>query len=397
MSNHTYTRNLVGDHYDLLFEEVQSGEEPSLKDKIMAQFPTLTSIKIEAFGPALTIKISPSLDAGESLILDQIVDNSRLDILPLTPESSGPIEGLDLNSVQARRTSTYYLGDNFADLSFQSTDLENEPDTVEHNNLNQDRIDIKSNGVYLINYDILGKNAQSANFRIEAQVRKNDTSVLPGSSKYFQVMDTDDNGGVYPLTNSFLAYLQNGEFITLQVREANGEGEVLPESTLMIVKLEGLEGPQGDPGSIGPDEFEFGQETDIETTTLSLWQNKTSISTANLSGGTYKVSWSYFWNHDSTSSDFQARITYDGYVKMLHRQEPKDSNGSLGATGTNQRIPASGFFLVNDPGGASRTINLEYSTSSAGKSSSVWEAYITIEKVDDFNAGANGVAWETTD
>jgi hypothetical protein len=61
--------------------------------------------------------------------------------------------------------------------------------------------------------------------------------------------------------------------------------------------------------------------------------------------GTYRLDYSYQWNHDATNNDFVAQIKRDGVREYFHRQEPKDSVGS-GPGSTDQVYPASGFILL---------------------------------------------------
>lgn len=70
-----------------------------------------------------------------------------------------------------------------------------------------------------------------------------------------------------------------------------------------------------------------------------------TLSAVVATAGTYRLDYSYLWNHDSTNTDFIAQIKRDGTREYLHRQEPKDSGGA-GPGGTDQVIPTSGFLLL---------------------------------------------------
>lgn len=95
--------------------------------------------------------------------------------------------------------------------------------------------------------------------------------------------------------------------------------------------------------------------------------------------GVYRLGWSYFWNLNSTGSDFRARIIVnDIYVIQDHRQEPKDSAGS-GINGTDQRIPASGIVHFTVPAG-NWNIKLQY-CQSGGTSASIFESRMEFWRV----------------
>lgn len=70
-----------------------------------------------------------------------------------------------------------------------------------------------------------------------------------------------------------------------------------------------------------------------------------TLSATVTTAGTYRIDYSYLWNHDATNTDFIAQIKQDGTVIYFHRQEPKDSGGS-GPGGTDQIHTASGFQIL---------------------------------------------------
>ena len=123
------------------------------------------------------------------------------------------------------------------------------------------------------------------------------------------------------------------------------------------------------------------QTGEIFTTTLTSSQRVANLSvTASLSG-TYKVTYTYGWNHNSTTTDFEAQFQEDGTdMGEIHKQEPKDSFGSFAGTGTNQRHYIERQFL-RVIGSGSHDYSLDISTSTAGDASSVWDFMIEFERV----------------
>lgn len=123
----------------------------------------------------------------------------------------------------------------------------------------------------------------------------------------------------------------------------------------------------------------FASSTGISTTTLTTFQTKVSLGPNTYSGGLYKLTVSYGWNHNALNSDFEARILFDGsQLGELHKQEPKDAAGA-DSTGTTQRYYVTRTGVLNI-GAGNHTIALEYRTDDSAAESSIWEAYIMIEK-----------------
>jgi hypothetical protein len=90
---------------------------------------------------------------------------------------------------------------------------------------------------------------------------------------------------------------------------------------------------------------------------------------------------SYGWSEDSTSNDFEARVLQGATVLgQPHKQEPKDSGGSNGSTGTDQRHYASRHFVLTLTENT-YTYHLQHRTSRAGNESSMWDAHLTLWRV----------------
>lgn len=128
----------------------------------------------------------------------------------------------------------------------------------------------------------------------------------------------------------------------------------------------------------------FGQSQAVSTTTSTTFQNKVSVSNAiDLPAGNYVWEVSYGWNGDSTTADFEARLTFNGtQIGELHKQEPKDSAGG-DPTGTTQRhyITRQYFFTLGSPLAAGQTFNLDYRSDTGGNEASIWEAVSMIKRI----------------
>ncbi len=159
---------------------------------------------------------------------------------------SGTISGM-LAAVQARRTSNFTLTNQsqWYDIPLDSTDVESDDTVIEHNGTNTERIDIKADGLYRLTYH-LDANNNTTTHGIQAKLRINNTSDIPGSFLESTNYQTEHS----PLTATVLAELNNGDYITLQAQRLS-VNTVIGEPLITVVKLDGVKGDKGDPGSVG--------------------------------------------------------------------------------------------------------------------------------------------------
>ncbi len=127
-------------------------------------------------------------------------------------------------------------------------------------------------------------------------------------------------------------------------------------------------------------EFFYASSPSVQTTTSESYQTKVTLSET-LVGGTYRIDVQYGWSLNSTADDFISRVLVDGSQEgELHYQEPQDSSGSWGSTGTNQRHTASRRFVKVLSAGA-HTVTLQWRTSDADEEASIWDALIMVTRV----------------
>lgn len=133
-------------------------------------------------------------------------------------------------------------------------------------------------------------------------------------------------------------------------------------------------------GPIFGTEFQYAESLPVSTTTSTSFQNKLTLTTTNLPFGTYRLEWSFGWNHNSSEADFEARLQDNNFnVGEIHKQEPKDAAGSFGSTGTSQRYYATRVrYLVLS---GVHTFDLDYRTDNSERASSIWEASISLWRV----------------
>lgn len=116
------------------------------------------------------------------------------------------------------------------------------------------------------------------------------------------------------------------------------------------------------------------------TTTIRLATKLTMPVTIHTTG-IYRLGWHYMWNHDSTGYDFIAYILHNNGTIVEHRQEPKDSAGKFGNTGTDQKVPATGFMIFKMEAGE-HTFLLRFGSSNKRYKSSMWNAHFEFWRVE---------------
>jgi len=149
----------------------------------------------------------------------------------------------DLAGVTVANSATTAIPLTWTDVTWDTTHFENDPSIIEHNNSLTDRIEIKETGTYFVFFNI-SFDADSGEETIEARVRVNDTTVLPGSIRLASEDDETND-----LSNAFMASLTSGDFLTFQT-QASGSGNTQQSSSnFSVVRARGARGAQGPSGA----------------------------------------------------------------------------------------------------------------------------------------------------
>ncbi|MCK5919393.1 MAG: hypothetical protein KAG66_00525 [Methylococcales bacterium] len=127
------------------------------------------------------------------------------------------------------------------------------------------------------------------------------------------------------------------------------------------------------PRPIFGDGFSFVNEFAVTTNPTTIWEPKATLLFPMVAGHTVRWGWNYMWNYDSTTSDFRARIMVNGAEYLQHQQEPKDTGGGFGSTGTDQKQPAAGFDYFTATSTGQVTIQIQYRSSATNVEASMWE------------------------
>jgi len=271
-------------------------------------------------------------------------------------------------------------------------------------------------GIYFVMYNILANSTSTANNGFKARLRVNSTVVTGMSSN--QYMRTSTTGGT--VTNSGILSLTANSQIYLDVlREsttnvyigANNASIVIYKLTtaasligvLRLLDLQdtNISTPQnGDGlvynsasgkwvnqpvvgGNVFGQNYTSASSLPVTTTTSTNWVQKCVLSTTTLPAGTYRIGWSYNWNHNAVVNDFRARLVLDGATAspiMEHWEAPNDDTGDFSGTGTDQKLHKSGFVTSTLAAGV-HTVSLDFTTDVSGKESAMWNTYLEFWRV----------------
>jgi len=124
-----------------------------------------------------------------------------------------------------------------------------------------------------------------------------------------------------------------------------------------------------------------GADLTITTHNNTNFVEKLSVSTGSIPAGDYVLHYSYKWNIDSTAQNFEAQIQQNNTtVVHSHVEEATDSTGDYANTGSDQKMPTSGFITLT-LGAGTYTFDLDFKAPTAQVAVSMWDARIYIQRV----------------
>lgn len=156
-----------------------------------------------------------------------------------------------LTTVQIRRTTNYTIGTSFGNVTFDTVDVENNSEILEHDSINTERIDVKQDGLYLILFDGQVINGGAGTDAVTLEIVKNSgTTLLNGGGSTISVYADD----IQQIQKLITVPLQDGDYIYPRMQAATAGLTLNAQITFSVVLLEGIkgatgaQGPQGLPG-----------------------------------------------------------------------------------------------------------------------------------------------------
>ncbi len=146
--------------------------------------------------------------------------------------------GETLAVTQARRTTSLAVPGSWADITFDTTDVETDGYVIEHDPINTDRILIKESDTYEIKYQFEISPVSTGTF--SGRVRKNDSIVIPGS---FQSSITY-SGESDIISISVAADLAANDYLSVQ-NQLTTSGTMSTNATFSVLRLSGAKGDTG--------------------------------------------------------------------------------------------------------------------------------------------------------
>jgi hypothetical protein len=187
-----------------------------------------------------------STDHDNRYYTETEVDNLLTSVSGALADQIDAIETGDLPACQIRRTTDFTFPGSWGDVTFDTTDFENDTDVLEHDDSNTERINIKETGLYFITYKF--QVIRSSSNYSYSRILKNGSTVLDGSESEVNTYTNEE----HELTGSFIISLQQNDYITLQAYEnTSGSTTGTDDTILTIISLKGLRGEQGPAGQNG--------------------------------------------------------------------------------------------------------------------------------------------------
>ena len=159
--------------------------------------------------------------------------------------SSG--SGIILATSQYRKTSDSILTTSFQNIFWDTIDIQNQNSVIELDQNNIDRINIKQDGLYFIEYSCKSQSI-STTTTSTIQLYRNNTSIIEGSIFSQKTYSNE----IHDLKGFVICSLNQNDYISVQAnRGSEGDLTLVNPINLIIIKLEGSIGPSGSTGATG--------------------------------------------------------------------------------------------------------------------------------------------------
>ncbi len=204
----------------------QAGAEPA-NANIQAHIASTANPHGTTFTQAVAADAGTDISAAEA---ETLTDGSNADAL----HSHAVASAFALAILQARDTAAQTVGTAWADVTLNTTDHENEPATVEHNNGATDEIDLKIAGRYHVEYDvnIVLNGSPNTNTLLQGRIRLNNAGTgIVGShaeSTVFQDGSIEGDDVETMLHGGFYVNAAANDKLTLQLQYVDVSGTGTP-------------------------------------------------------------------------------------------------------------------------------------------------------------------------
>ena len=164
----------------------------------------------------------------------------------------------DMDTVQARRSTTFTIPTSYGSLTFNNTDVETNDSVVKHNDTITSRINVFETGLYQFSYHVgavVINGSTSLDFTLFARILKNGATLVNGSET--QAADHYSGSGVYSedpfVSCTGVIELTAGDYIELQIRYSGTSTPSIIRTndapTLVLTRMKGRKGDKGDTGA----------------------------------------------------------------------------------------------------------------------------------------------------
>ena len=179
------------------------------------------------------IEIVGDPEAGDSITWNAITEMWEVE----------PISIIQSPVIQGKTTTDFTLFDTFTDVSFDQLDVESDPDVIVRLNATQQQV--LQAGVFFVYYNMQVQ-ASGSTRTTTVQILKNNLSVLSGGEMTANTYQNE----IIPLSRGFVVALSAGDVITMQTKcDSNQDVTVIAPASFTIIKLDGVRGPKGAPGT----------------------------------------------------------------------------------------------------------------------------------------------------
>ncbi len=148
-------------------------------------------------------------------------------------------------TVQRHYSSTQVLTNAYADLTTDTTNIENNTDIVRVGLVDTNRIDVRETGLYEIHYHCYVTKGSAQDYAFHAYVNNN--TEVPGSYGYGKVSSTGNE--TVSVTAQY--YFTAGDYVKIQGYSPLNSSGSATEFTWSVKRLSGIKGDKGDVGGNG--------------------------------------------------------------------------------------------------------------------------------------------------